>query len=337
MTKTLETRVHYFPLQAHCFAFGGFDLQMLSALRAVNELENGLVVKPNNPWDKDAHFQIAHFWGLDISHFNQILWAKRSGKKIVLTALISYFESFQERIRHEVSSYIGIVRILKKIVSEIDALVVVSEEQKQIAISKFECHPSKVFVIPNMVEKSFWESENKLNPGGYILSIGNICQRKNQLNLAKACIKAGVDLILVGVTQSGEEAYAAELTDLIETAKNVQWLKGLSQASDELVDLINNCSGFALISKQETQPISLLEAAVLQKPLLISSRAFAKQTYYTKACLVDDHEIDFVVEGILKLKSNPQNYIPNLANLEACKPINVAMAYAELYNYLVLG
>ncbi|MHA8080644.1 glycosyltransferase [Aquirufa regiilacus] len=337
MIKSAKNQVHYFPLQAHCFAFGGFDLQMLSALNAINELEKGCVVKPNNLWDKDTDFQIAHFWGLDISHFNQITWAKRSGKIVVLTALLSYFESFQERFRHEVSSCIGIVRILKKIVAQIDALVVVSEEQKQIAISKFDCQPSKVFVIPNMVEKSFWQVENRLISDAYILSVGNICQRKNQVNLAKACIKADVNLILVGDTQAGEDAYAAELKGLVANVKNVQWIKGLPQASEELVELINNCSGFSLISNQETQPISLLEAAVLQKPLLISNRAFANQTYYSNACLVDGQEIDSIVEGIHKLKSNPNNYIPNLANLEACQPNKVAMAYADLYNHILLG
>ena len=336
MTPT-TTLVHYFPLQAHCFAFGGFDLQMLSALRAVNDLQSGIVVEPINPWSRNDNFQIAHFWGLDISHFNQIKWAKRAGKRVVLTGLLSYYETFQERFRHHASSIVGIVRILKNILAEIDAFVVVSEEQKQIAISKFNCDPSKIFVIPNMVENPFWEVEKSPIVGDYLLSVGNICPRKNQVKLAKACIEANVKLILVGDILAGEEDYAKELTRLESENNLIKWMKGLSPASKELVDLVNSCLGFALLSNQETQPISLLEAAVLQKPLIVSNRPFAKQYYYSPACWVDALNIDSIVCGIRKLQSDPNQYIPNLSNLEPCRPQNVALAYNNLYNQLFVG
>lgn len=331
-----KSEIKYFPFQAHCFAFGGFDLQMINAKSIINELNQGVQVNGIDFWSRDSSFYIAHFWGLDISHYNQILWAKRSGKKVVVTALLSYFESQRELFRHRVSNYVGIVRILKKIISVIDALVVVSEVQKQIAISKYNCAPEKIHVIPNMVLDEFWDGSISLKSGDYFLSVGNICHRKNQVKLAQACIQADVKLTIVGEVLDGEVEYGIQLEELVTKSNNLTWIKGLKQASSELIELINNCMCVVLLSDQETQPISLLEAAVLQKPLLISNRKFADQIYYRNACLVDDQKMDSIVKGLNLVKLNPGKFVPDKNILQMCKPKVVGEAYIRLYKSLIL-
>lgn len=336
MIHNVNCEVKYFPFQAHCFAFGGFDMQMINAKSIINELNQGVQVKGIDLWSADSSFQIAHFWGLDITHYNQILWANRSGKKVVITALLSYFESQYEVFRHQVSTYVGIVRVLKKIIDSIDALVVVSEEQKLIAIARYNCAPEKIYVIPNMVLHEFWNNSFSIKSGEYFLSVGNICLRKNQVKLAQACILADVQLILVGGVLDGEEGYGIQLEELVSKSSNITWIRGLKPASSELIELINNSLCVALLSDQETQPISLLEAAVMQKPLLISNRRFANQLYYQNACLVDDRYIDSIFNGLNLVKLNPGKFVPDKARLQACKPEVVGEEYIRLYKSLIL-
>lgn len=336
MFQNINFEVKYFPFQAHCFAFGGFDMQMINAMSTINELNQGVHINGVDLWDIDSSFQIAHFWGLDITHYNHIIWAKRSGKKVVITALLGYFENLHNIFRHHLSSYIGIVRILKKIISSIDALVVVSEVQKQIAIKMYNCPPEKIFVIPNMVLQEFWVSSISIKSSDYFLSVGNICHRKNQVKLAQACIQADVKLTLVGEVLDGEEEYGIQLEELVTKSNNITWIKGLRPASSELIELINNSMCVALLSDQETQPISLLEAAVLQKPLLISDRKFADQIYYRNACLIDDQKIDSIVNGLNLVKVNPGKFVPDKNILQMCKPEVVGEAYIRLYKSLTL-
>ncbi len=72
-------KVKYIPFQPHCFAFGGFELQMLNTLEAV--VNSGVIAEKLNPWGRVNDFEIIHYWGLGFIHFESILWAKHAGKK----------------------------------------------------------------------------------------------------------------------------------------------------------------------------------------------------------------------------------------------------------------
>lgn len=61
-------KIKFVPLKAHCFAFGGFEIQMLSAMQSVNKL--GINASPLNPWSRDVDFDILHCWGLEDAHYN---------------------------------------------------------------------------------------------------------------------------------------------------------------------------------------------------------------------------------------------------------------------------
>src|SRR4051812_48074208 len=81
-------KVRVAPLQPHCFAFGGFELQMLDALEAARRA--GVAIQQLDPWSRDDAFEIVHVWGLETANASLVMWAKRAGKKVVLTALLPY-------------------------------------------------------------------------------------------------------------------------------------------------------------------------------------------------------------------------------------------------------
>jgi hypothetical protein len=74
-------RVKYVQNQPHCFAFGGFEIQMLSTLKAVQEA--GVDADKLNPWSRDSDFDIIHLWGLELNHSNILHFCeKRMEKKL---------------------------------------------------------------------------------------------------------------------------------------------------------------------------------------------------------------------------------------------------------------
>jgi glycosyltransferase involved in cell wall biosynthesis len=330
-------KVRFFPLQAHCFAFGGFEIQMLSAYDAINEFSNNKVtLEKVDVWSKNQNFEIAHFWGLEMANFNNIYWAKKSGKKVVLTALLSYYDKPLSKIKHLISSHIHTAKFQLELLKFVDALVVVNDQQKDIAVSIFKFDKTKIYVIPNIIHDNFIKQTEKTvsNIQDYVLITGNVCKRKNQLTLAKACVRINKNLIIVGKEMPGEENYAKELQNLVNTSACITWIKGLIENSIELVNLVKNCSICALLSYSETQPISLLEAAICQKPLLISDRSFAKQSFYQNACLVNNSSIESIIKGIELISSDPLTFIPPIHHLIACTQASVGKAYAKLYSEL---
>ena len=166
----------------------------------------------------------------------------------------------------------------------------------------------------------------------YVLCTGNVCKRKNQLNLAKATINRGYPLLIIGDVLQGEEQYAEDLDRVIKNQDNARWIRGVAPGSPTLVAAYANCVAFALPSLMEQQPISALEAAAAGKPLLLADKAYAHQKYYRNACLVDPMSEVSIRNGLDRIMKSPANYSPEKTFLNECTREKVGMAYQSIYN-----
>lgn len=332
-------KVKYVPFQPHCFAFGGFDIQILSTMSAV--IKSGVHAEKIDIWSRDNDFDILHCWGLGFHHYENIRWAKSAGKKVVLTALLSYYETFNERIRHLFSTYIKKAQYYIQIANMADAVVVVNELQAEACLKYFKVPSSKIHIIPHIVHTKYFENKTdnsfseKYNVKDYVLTVGNVCSRKNQLNLVKACLKDNIKLVIVGSLLDGEEAYGKQIEIAIDGNPNITWIKGLNANSDELISAYQGSSMVALPSYIEQQPITLLEAVAVQKPLLISDKAFSDQKYYTNAMCVPPHSIGAIADGLQKIRIQPSKYIPSLLTIEECREENAGNKYHQIYTSIL--
>ncbi|MEO6289142.1 MAG: hypothetical protein ABIO76_04445, partial [Ginsengibacter sp.] len=112
-------KVKYFPFQPHCFAYGGFEVQMLSTLDAVTKA--GVEASKLDIWSRDADFDIIHLWGVSPHNFQIIDWAKKTGKSVVATVLMPYHDTIRSKlgyihrflkIRHLIHYYSKIDKIV---------------------------------------------------------------------------------------------------------------------------------------------------------------------------------------------------------------------------------
>ena len=142
-------------------------------------------------------------------------------------------------------------------------------------------------------------------------------------------------LVLIGDVLDGEEFYAKELEVLVLNNPNMRWIKELPNGSEELAAAYYNCSVFALPSKNETQPLSALEAAVLGKPLLLANRTYARQMYYKNACLTDPDSIDSIMASITKILAKPDSFSTPISYFIDLKSKSVGEKYIDLYNSLM--
>ena len=165
----------------------------------------------------------------------------------------------------------------------------------------------------------------------YLVCTGNICRRKNQIALAQAAIREDIPLLIVGSPLTGEEDYADALAKLITNNLNVKWMPGLPAHSLEMHEVYRKSVGFVLISRDETQPISALEAAVMRKPLLLSDSTWAKQSLYRGACLVNPLSQKSIRDGMRQIIKNPDKFKVESKVLEGCRRKRVGEAFALAY------
>jgi glycosyltransferase involved in cell wall biosynthesis len=325
-------KIKYYPNRPHCMEFGGFDIQLLNTMEAVKKA--GVDASKLDIWDRDNRFDVIHIWGIGPHNYRIIDWANRAGKKIVATVLLPYFDSFRTKMGYYLRSFTQ-QKLMLHYYSLVDRIVIVNELQSHVLSKYFNIHSSKIDVIPNIVENKYFETPvfnftEKYAIQNYILCTGNICSRKNQYNLAKACINLNLNLVLIGNILDSELQYGEALNKLIERSKNIKWIKELPNASEELVSAYYSSTLFALPSKAETQPISALEAVAMGKPLVLMDKKYAYQRYYKGAILCKSTKVTDI-ENALKnaLKEN----ISTKVNTEIlnCKEENVGNMYKDCY------
>lgn len=328
--------VRIVPLQPHCFAFGGFEIQMIAAMEAARSA--GVDAAPLDFWKREPNFDVLHFWGLELQHKNTIQWAHKAHKKIVVTALTNY-PGWSSWLRHLASSLVGPARLRRPMLPLIDCVTVVNQAQAQYLTNTVGFPSEKVAIVPNVVEDIFFQFDESKHGGAYglvdyVFCAGNICERKNQLALATACGTLGVPLLLVGKVLPGEEDYGQAVAKAMSNSRDMVWIQELGAASVELVEAFRGAALFALPSHLEQQPISALEAAVLGKPLLLGDRPYAKQEYYEGAALAEPRSVKAIAHALRKVMDQPEAHSPARLILEQCRRESVGSKYASIYERL---
>ena len=331
MSLQPNARVRFVPYQPLSLMLGGFEVQMLAALEAVRA--TGTLAAPLNPWSEEANYDIVHLWGLGSCHEQVVRWAESRGKSIVITALLPFVSPLSQ-LKYRVLG--GEARSAKlNMLSKASSLVVVSEEQADVATKMLRVPTQKVRVIPNIVHSNFIRTGRETpiseRPPGYVFCCGQVCRRKNQHRLVEACNKIGVSVVLAGDSTPGEEEYGEKVRILLSDNPRGEWITGLSPGSDPLVDLYDGCGGFALPSENETQPISVLEAMARGKPVLIGNGPYSRQQAFHRACKVDPHSVMEIARGLTDVLSIPQQYVTPSDAMEKFCEATVGIAYSNLY------
>lgn len=329
--------VRVVPLQPHSFVFGGFELQMIGAMEAARAV--GIDAAPLDFWEKDSSFDVLHLWGLSLQHGQTARWAHLAGKRVLVSALVN-FPGWKPTLRFIASWLLGPARFLKEMLSCVDGVTVVNEQQKTYIAQNFGFPAERVFVVPNIVDDVFFSAPEK--PGdldigldNYVICTGHVCRRKNQLALVQACNRIGVPLLLVGDVLLGEETYGQVVADAIKASTSVRWIKALAPASAQLAMAYKKATAFALPSFIETQPISALEAAATRKPLVLANRSYSKQEFYANAALAEPGSIDSIAKALRKVLDSPERFCPPAEIIERCRRAKIGSSYASAYEIIM--
>lgn len=197
-----------------------------------------------------------------------------------------------------------------------DKIIAVSQKTANDIIENFNINPEKITVIYQDCDSRFKQIYDEIAINEikqkyelikpYVLCVGTIEERKNQLKLVKAFEKLNnttIELVLVGNMKSN---YAKEVLNYINKSKSPVKILNYVDHND-LPMLYQGALAFAYPSVYEGFGIPVLEAVYSKVPILTSKDTSMQEiTGEYGAVYVNPIEIDSIEEGLRKIINSKQ-------------------------------
>lgn len=286
---------------------GGDSTQVLKTAKYLEKL--GVEVNINNGFIFDySSYDIIHLFNVNKiwEIYNYYRTAHKYKKKIVVSPAYynfsKYFKykNYDDKLRLWESSNAYREEVLQGSTAIIANSYIESESIK----SDFNID-KPINIIYNGIEVEdeqvpLYSIRERYGLNSYVLCVGRICNKKNQLPLAKACNKLGIQLLLVGKIKNND--YFRECVEY----KNVLYLGFMDSYN------IYNAYRFAklhvLPSFMETPGFSSLEAAASGCNIVSTIEGSAKEYFKNMAIYCDPYNeesiYNSVEEGLRKPKGD---------------------------------
>jgi glycosyltransferase involved in cell wall biosynthesis len=173
-------------------------------------------------------------------------------------------------------------------------VVTVSERTKRDLVARYGLASEKVVVTPNGVDPAFVPGHG---PRDYVLAVGAIQPRKNQLAAARAAREAGLPLVVAGPEKDGR--LAAELRAAGATVRGYV-------ETPELVRLVQGAACLVQPSRHEGFGLPVLEAMASGTPVVALREPALVEVSGDAAVLVDE---DGLAEGIRRAVSERERLV----------------------------
>lgn len=278
---------------------GGGEIQILKTKKFLEQL--GIDVEQFNLWQPQLDsVDIVHYFSVQGGSINFCSHVKRLGLPLIISPILW--------LGRDKDSYpLGEIRELLHLS---DLVLPNSNAEADLLADFFDLPKKKFFVTRNAVDESFFStvsgeifrSQFKQNKP-FILNVANIEKRKNQLNLIKALIGTGLELVILGNIRDNE--YFQECMKAGEGF--VKYLGHVRHESELLRSAYRSCELFALPSTLETPGLSALEAAATGAKLVVTSIGCTEEYFEDKAAFVDPYNVKSIREGIQKALSKKKD------------------------------
>lgn len=287
-------KIAFFVYPSAFQAPGGGEILLLKTKETLEK--RGITVKLFDQWqDKLKSFDILHVFGSVKECLGLMQTARNLGVKVVLSPI---FWSTLQRALHEYGSFYKksqlALRHISKVICPVmpsprremfvlaDALVPNSEAEAGQIARLFWIDRAKMHVVPLAADERFTRADkaefiNKYRIKDFILSVGRIEPRKNQLNLIKALKGWGLKLVFIGNPVSGYERYYQALRD--ESDRNALFIERIGHDDNLLSSAYAACSVFVLQGWFETPGLAALEAGMAGAKLAVTEAGSTREYF----------------------------------------------------------
>jgi glycosyltransferase involved in cell wall biosynthesis len=280
---------------------GGGEVQLMAYhkhLRAV-----GVNVSLMDPWNpRLLDHKIVHFFSCVGGSIHFCHFIKNLGLPLVITSSLW----ITEETRHLYPS-----DEIRAQLSLADRIVTNSEMESDTLSRVLDLPRDRFYAVYNGVDPLFLERPSPdvfrqthgIN-GPFVLNVGNVEPRKNQIRLAQA-MREFPDHQLVLIGHVRDEAYLQQ-TLQAGLPGQVVYLGPMPHDSELLRSAYQACSAFCLPSTLETPGLAALEAAAQGRPLALTEVGSTREYFGDAAAYLSPENPDSIAQAIEQaLKQSP--------------------------------
>lgn len=243
---------------------------------------HGIDVRLHDPWRADlADVSAVHFFSCIAGSVHFCNYVRRRGLPLVISASLW--------ITPETADLYPVDEIRAQL-SLADVIVTNSDTESDLLSRILGLPRDRFMTVMNGFESRFLQPQDPALfraafgiEGQFILNVGNIEPRKNQLGLVRALAGHALPLVLLG--HQRDQAYAAEV--LAVGGSKVRHLGALDHADPLLASALGACSAFVLPSTLETPGLAALEAAAAGAPVVVTSEGSTRDYFGNHAHYVE--------------------------------------------------
>jgi len=265
---------------------GGVQVQALATFNALRE--RGTNVRMFEWSSSTTPADLYHFVGFPPYLASLANLLRRKGRPYVCTLLCGgqrdFLQLWTSRIRHRLNATLPGRREYHRAVVGANAIVTITQADAAVARFVFGAQASRITVVGNGVDARFragsphlWRERYGDRP--FVLCVGQVQPRKNQLFLLQVGNLLKLPVVLVGPPLSDRDDYAQRVAReaRINTEHGGLWLRDVSGNDPLLASAYAACRVYVLLSHRETQPLSVLEAMAAGKPVLLGYADYARE------------------------------------------------------------
>ena len=294
---------------------GGGEIQLLKTKENLEKL--GVSVKFFNQWDdKFDDYNVLHVFGSVKDCVGLMRTAHNKGVKVALSSI--FWSSFK-RALHEGGSSLKKAELFTRHLAKLlfpylptgrrktmtlsDVIFPNSEMEKQQLIRLFKIQPDKIKVVPNGIDEKFIGASSnlfteKFKIKDFVLAVGRIEPRKNQLNLIKALKNSGIKLVIIGDPVSDYMWYYDECRKAADSS--VTFLNGVKHEDGLLSSAYAASKVFAAPGWFETPGLAALEAAASGSGIAITKYGCTEEYFKEEAEYFDPSNTSSIKEAVRK-------------------------------------
>ena len=295
--------------------FGGGETQTINTMRYLKEM--GVDIEFYDLWNKDYKCDILHIFGCHDWLYKWASLAKQKNIKIALSTIAYTKErmTLKRRLYDWFDSKLPLdttYRLNRKLIQNADVLLPNSEEESRYLDDIMGASNKIKRVIPNATDLRYkngdpTEAIKAYGFKDYILCVGKIEPRKNQMQLVKALAGTDIPLIILGSYIPNVKSYYDEVVAEIEKNPNMKHIEYLPMDSDMLSSLYAGAKVHALLGRNETPGIVNLEAGLAGANLVVGDCVPVREYLKDYALYADYNSVSDVKEKLIKAYNSPKN------------------------------
>lgn len=295
--------------------FGGGETQTINTMNYLKEM--GVDIEYYDLWNKDYKCDILHIFGCHDWLYKWASLAKQKDIKVALST-IAYTKdkmNWKRKLYDIFDSYLPCdttYRLNRKLIQTADILLPNSYEEARYLDDILGASNKKKAVIPNATDLryKYGTPDKAVKLYGfkdYVLCVGKIEPRKNQMQLVKALAGTNIPLIILGSFIPNVKSYYDDVVAEISKHPNMKHIESLPMDSDVLSSLYAGAKVHALLGRNETPGIVNLEAGLAGANLVVGECVPVREYLQDYALYADYNSVEDVKAKVMQAYQAPRN------------------------------